>query len=409
MDGVVDKPDVVGAIFGQTEGLLGEDLDLRELQRTGRIGRIQIGIKSEGGISKGEIVIPVSLNKTATAILAAALETVDRVGPCTAKVTLEKLEDIRGAKRRRVVSRAISILKGWEEDIAPGTEEITQAVTKAGRKTVGKYGPDKLPAGPELMDSEEIIIVEGRADIINLMKNGINNTIAVEGTHIPKTIVNLTKRKDKTIIAFLDGDRGGDLILRELMQVARVDYIARAPEGKEVEDLTRREISKALQAKIPADQALALVSEKRTPTPHKKRATKRTTHQKRESVSAPPVTGTQTASRPPRSRPSTKPYFVIDETFVSKIEEIRESFKAILFDENKEIITECGVAELAKHVENLDSVKTIVFDGVVTQRLVDLSAKKGVTLLIGAAVADIESRPPSIRYFTFDDVERHRA
>ncbi|MCK5150487.1 MAG: DNA primase, partial [Candidatus Thorarchaeota archaeon] len=100
-------------------------MDLRELQRTGRIGRIQIAIKSSGGNSKGEIVIPVSLNKTATAILAAALETVDRVGPCAAKVTLMKLEDIRGAKRRKVVSRAISILKGWEEDISPGTDEIT--------------------------------------------------------------------------------------------------------------------------------------------------------------------------------------------------------------------------------------------------------------------------------------------
>jgi len=48
IEGVVDKPDVVGAIFGQTEGLLGEDLDLRELQRTGRVGRIQIAVKSEG-------------------------------------------------------------------------------------------------------------------------------------------------------------------------------------------------------------------------------------------------------------------------------------------------------------------------------------------------------------------------
>ncbi len=397
----------MGAVFGQTEGLLGEDLDLRELQRTGRIGRIQIGIKSEGGISKGEIVIPVSLNKTATAILAAALETVDRVGPCTAKVTLEKLEDIRGAKRRRVVSRAISILKGWEEDIAPGTEEITQAVSKAGRKSIAKYGPDKLPAGPELMSSDEIIIVEGRADIINLMKNGINNTIAVEGTHIPKTIIDLTKKKDKTIIAFLDGDRGGDLILRELMQVARVDYIARAPEGKEVEDLTRREISKALQAKIPADQALALVSEKRTPTPHKRRPAKRTTRQRRGTATAPPETSEE-IRRTPRPRTASKPYFEIDEVFISKIDTIRESFKAIIFDENKEVIMECGVADLAKHLESLDSVRTIVFDGVVTQRLVDLAAKKGVTLLIGAAVADIESKPPGLKFFTFEEVEKRR-
>ena len=49
VDGVVEKPDVVGAIFGQTEGLLGEDLDLRELQKTGRIGRIDISVKSRNG------------------------------------------------------------------------------------------------------------------------------------------------------------------------------------------------------------------------------------------------------------------------------------------------------------------------------------------------------------------------
>ena len=160
IDGVVDKPDVVGAIFGQTEGLLGEDLDLRELQRTGRVGRIQIVVKTKGGNSTGEVVIPVSLDRTATAILAASLETVDRVGPCTAKVTIEKLEDIRGAKRRRVVSRAISILKGWEEDIAPGSDEITTAVSSGSRKQVMKFGPDKLPSGPELSSSDEIIIVE---------------------------------------------------------------------------------------------------------------------------------------------------------------------------------------------------------------------------------------------------------
>ncbi|MHA2034340.1 MAG: DNA primase DnaG [Candidatus Thorarchaeota archaeon] len=408
IDGVVDKPDVVGAIFGQTEGLLGEDLDLRELQRTGRIGRIQIAIKSESGMSKGEIVIPVSLNKTATAILAAALETVDRVGPCTAKVTLEKLEDIRGAKRRRVVSRAISILKDWEEEVAPGTEEITDAVTRASRKTVVKFGPESLPAGPDLADSDEIIIVEGRADVINLMKNGITNTVAVEGTHIPKSIVDLT-RKSKTVIAFLDGDRGGDLILRELMQVARVDYIARAPEGKEVEELTKREIQKALQSKIPADQALALVSDRKAPAPKRRKTTRKPTRPKREEVVSAPVTPPVRATTSKRPRPQPRYSREVDEEYASKVDEIRESFRAILFDKDKNVIVECGVAELTKQLESLEGVNAIVFDGVVTQRLVDLAAKKGVELIIGAAVADIETRPPGLKYLTFEDVDRQRS
>ncbi len=424
IDGVVDKPDVVGAVFGQTEGLLGEDLDLRELQRTGRVGRIQIVVRSQGGKSKGEVVIPVSLNKTATAILAAALETVDRVGPCTAKVTLLKLEDIRGAKRRKVVSRAISILKGWEEDIAPGSEEITSAVTKASKRNVAKYGLDKLPAGPELAGSKEIIIVEGRADIINLMKMGINNTIAVEGTRVPKTVIDLTKKRGMKTIAFLDGDRGGDLILRELMQVANVDYIARAPEGKEVEELSRRQVTKALQTRIPADQALALVSGRKTKAPAKTRRQPRREEAFRKTgrtrttrtrtpdrtrttqARAPKRTTTKRAETPRRGRTPKLSAENIDAAYIKAVTNVKESFKAILFGSNQKIIVECGVADLAKTLESQDSVDAVIFDGVVTQRLVDVANSKKVKLLIGAAKADIEKKPATMRVATFDDVEQ---
>ena len=387
--------------------MLGEDLDLRELQRTGRIGRIQIVIRSAGGNSTGEIVIPVSLNKTATAILAASLETVDRVGPCTAKVTLEKLEDIRGAKRRKVVSRAISILKGWEEDISPGTDEIKTAVTRASKVTVSKYGPDRLPAGPGLNGSSEIIIVEGRADVINLIKCGITNTVAVEGTHVPKSIVDLTRKRGKKVIAFLDGDRGGDLILRELMQVAKIHYIARAPEGKEVEDLTRKQVTQALQAQIPADQALALVKDRKTTPAKKKRPIKKDTRARREPKRADDFKPKMAEDRraPSRRRPVTRRIPVtVDEAYVSKIGDIKESFKALLFGKDKKVIVECGVAELAKTLEAQEEVLTIVFDGVITQRLVDIASKKNTQLMIGAAVADIENKPSSMKIVTFDDL-----
>jgi DNA primase len=424
IDGVVDKPDVVGAVFGQTEGLLGEDLDLRELQRTGRIGRIQIVIRSQGGKSKGEVVIPVSLNKTATAILAASLETVDRVGPCTAKVTLLKLEDIRGAKRRKVVSRAISILKGWEEDIAPGSDEITTAVTKASKRNVAKYGLDKLPAGPELAGSKEIIIVEGRADVISLMKMGINNTIAVEGTHVPKTVIDLTKKRGMTTIAFLDGDRGGDLILRELMQVADVDYIARAPKGKEVEELSRRQVTKALQTKIPADQALALVSGRKTKAPArtKRQPRREETFRKTEKTRitrtrtpgrtrttdarAPKRTRTTRAETPRRGRTPRLSTENVDAAYIKAVTDVKESFKAVLFGSDQKVLVECGVADLAKTLESQDSVDAVIFDGVVTQRLVDVANSKKVKLLIGAAKADIEKKPATMRVATFDDVEQ---
>ena len=36
--GVVDRHDIIGAVFGQSEGLLGETLDLRALQKNGKSG-----------------------------------------------------------------------------------------------------------------------------------------------------------------------------------------------------------------------------------------------------------------------------------------------------------------------------------------------------------------------------------
>ncbi|MBD3160131.1 MAG: DNA primase [Candidatus Lokiarchaeota archaeon] len=408
IDGVVDKPDVVGAIFGQTEGLLGEDLDLRELQRSGRIGRIQIGIKSEKGKSKGEIVIPVSMDRTATAILAASMETVDRVGPCSAEVTLQKVEDIRGAKRRRVVSRAISILKGWEEEIAPGADEITDAVTKAKKRGITKYGEDKLPAGPSMPDSDEVIIVEGRADVINLMKSGVTNTISAEGTNIPESISELSKKKGKEITAFLDGDRGGDLILRELMQVADIDYIARAPKGKEVEDLDRKAVSRALKRKIPAKQALSLLEkdkkkeeEEEEEEEEKKEISrkKRTPSKKKEKK---PSRKKKEERKPRKKRPPERKKERVNKVYVKKAKELKESFKAAVFDRNDDLVKECKAAELTDVLNSLDEAKAIVLDGVVTQRLVDTAKAKGVKIIIAAATAEIESKPRAMKLIMFE-------
>ena len=69
--GIVDKPDIIGAVFGQSEGLLGEQLDLRELQKNGRIGRIEITQNTNMGKTKGLLSIPSSLDMVETSILAA--------------------------------------------------------------------------------------------------------------------------------------------------------------------------------------------------------------------------------------------------------------------------------------------------------------------------------------------------
>jgi DNA primase len=247
-DGVVERSDVVGAVFGQTEGLLGEELDLRDLQESSRVGRIDVAVESENGQSFGEVTVASSLDKVETAILAAALETINRIGPCQASVEVTSIEDVRAAKRRKVVERAKELVAGGFQETNLASDDILEEVREAAR-VEGIVDYEGLPAGPRVGDSDAVIIVEGRADVLTLLECGIKNAVAVEGTNVPDAVAELTA--DRTVTAFLDGDRGGELILRELAQVGDVDYVAFAPPGESVEDLDRNAVFEALRGKVP--------------------------------------------------------------------------------------------------------------------------------------------------------------
>lgn len=369
-NGVVERPDVVGAIFGQTEGLLGDDLDLRELQRTGRIGRISVTVNSKNGRSRGSITIPSSLDKIETAVLGASLETIDRVGPCEAKITVTKIEDVRTLKRNYVIDRAKQLVKSMFTDVLPESQEITEEVKESIRiKEITKYGKDNLPAGPNIADSDAIIVVEGRADVLNLLRYGIRNAVAVEGTSVPKTIVKLSK--EKAVTCFVDGDRGGELILKELMQVAEVDYVAKAPSGKEVEDLTKKETIKALRNKVPVEQAMTELFEKQL---------------KEES---------QKEAEPPKDDlGELKDY----------IEKLPGTLDAYLLDGNGSLKIKVSVRDLVDAISLTDDVKTVVFDGVVTQRLVDIAVERGIGRLVGIKIGNIAKKPVDLKILSFGNM-----
>jgi len=247
-DGVVERSDVVGAVFGQTEGLLGDELDLRDLQESSKVGRINVSIRSENGQSFGEVTVASSLDKVETAILAASLETIDRIGPCGAAVEVTSIEDVRAAKRREVVERAKELVASGFEETSLGSDDVLEEVREAAR-VAGIVDYEGLPAGPRVGDSDAVIIVEGRADVSTLLECGIKNAVAVEGTNVPDAVAELTT--SRTVTAFLDGDRGGELILRELAQVGEIEYVAFAPPGESVEDLDRAAVFDALRGKVP--------------------------------------------------------------------------------------------------------------------------------------------------------------
>lgn len=384
-EGFVEKSDVVGAIFGQTEGLLGDELDLRDLQKSSRIGRIEVNIESKGGKSRGEILVPSGLDKAETAILAASLETIDRVGPCIAHVEITKLEDIRATKRKRITERAKLLMREIIEtsiDSETMVSEVKQAVRM---EEITSY--KGLPAGPNIDSSDAILIVEGRADVLNLLKYGIKNTIAVEGTNISPIVAKLSKRK--TVTAFFDGDRGGDLILKELLQVADVDYIALSPEGRSVEDMTYKEISKSLHNKTSAEQQ-GYEKEKKGQEP------------KQVQKPQPRIVQRRTGKVKEEGGGEVEK---IMSPFKTHLQELGGTFKARLLDKEKKIIKETTVRELANELkETTENAKSVVFDGVITQRIVDLAKDKDLDYVVGIKMGDVTKVPTSLKILTADSV-----
>ncbi|MDR3102440.1 MAG: DNA primase [Methanocalculaceae archaeon] len=423
-EGVVEKPDVIGAIFGQTEGLLGEDMDLRDLQRSGRVGRIDVQITSTHGKTVGELYIASSLDRAETAILAASLETIERVGPCVSTIKVQGIEDLRVIKRRQIVNRAKELLLESFDDVGISTNEILTEVRESIRvEKISSIGEERLPAGPNVPDSDALIIVEGRADVLNLLKCGIKNTVAVEGTKVPQIIVDLSIKKNTTV--FVDGDRGGDLILRELLQVADIDYVAFSPRSRNVEDMSRKEIVKSLRNKVPADvwrtqnvrdesvadmelepagdMASVLEPERMAPTiipeeppfvsvPDPDPVAAATTGPIGSAFAEKmnvPMTATKQPIRPLSAEPR---------TIAEHADYMQQTGKARVLTGEGAIYGDYALSEMYDILSKFKGdLAGLIIDEVVNQRFVDIAAEKGLKFIVAKGFEGIVRRPVSIR------------
>ena len=393
IEGVVDRPDVIGAIFGQTEGLLGADLELRELQKSGRIGRIEVNVDVKSGKTQGEIIIPSSLDKAETSIVGAAIEIIQRIGPCNAKITVEMIEDIRVSKRAKVIDRAKELLKDLMDKSMPDSQELSDEVAHSVRMMeIGTYGRDNLSAGPAIEESDEVIVVEGRADVLNLLKHGFKNAIAMNGTSVPKTIVDLSK--EKTITVFVDGDRGGTLITQELMGVAEIDYVTRAPDGKEVEELTKKEIHKSLRAKVAAEQAkLEMTTDNNNQSTQRSQQssnysrndnrTQQRRPQQQSRNSSQNNYRNQQQSRPQQSTPKKSATSDEKKKFGSMLEDLIGTRGAYILDEKLNILGKVPVTELQSTIKSLGTgIHAVVLDGDADKDLVSASERANINFIV---------------------------
>ena len=385
VDGVVERPDIVGAIFGQTEGLFGPELNLNELQKTFKIGRIEITTKSEKGKTTGTVNIPMSTDISTAALIAASLETIDKVGPCTSTFTLDAIDDVRNIKKQQIADRAKEIVKNWATTSVSESEELHKDIQSSQiPEKITAFGKEKLPAGPNVKESDSIFVVEGRADVLVFLKAGIENVVAVEGTKVPLSIIKLSKTKK--LIAVLDGDRGGDMIKKELMQVTNIKTVLRAPRGKEVEDLTPIEVKNLLEHKRTSKPKFKRREEFKQREP--------SFEESEEDFDAPaPPSPKSLEDCPAKLLTATKKIY----------DKLNGSLEASLLDKNFKSITQTQINALIPLIESKKNCICVILDGIVTQRLVDACKTAGIKYLIGHRLTKLNN-VDEIDLYTFQDL-----
>ena len=401
-NGVVNKSDVVGAVFGQTEGLLGDELDLRDLQKSGRMGRIEVEIASDKGKSVGEIVISSSMDQVETSVFAAALETVERVGPCKATVKITTLEDSRTSKREIIIDRARSLLINLIKDSRGAGSTITDTVRQVLQTEEIVRFKDKLPAGPNVATSDAVIIVEGRGDVLNLLRHGIKNAIAVEGTNVPKEVIALST--ERTVTAFVDGDRGGEMIIQELLQVAELDFISRAPDNTEVEHLTHKQIMKCLRDKVSAE---LFMEQNKWARPGfsgvKAKSSDKKTHRGTKSKSSKEEKATPKEKEVTEKVPAEAA--VASSVFMEQLDQLQGTKNARLLMGDK-VADEVSISNLQEVLETRknNGANTLVMDGIITQRLIELVPKAGIKIIVAEKKGPLPRDPVGITMFTREDL-----
>ena len=223
--------------------------------------------------------------------------------------------------------------------------------------------------GPDLEDSEEIIVVEGRADVMNMLKHGFSNIIGMNGTNIPKTVIELSRKKIVTL--FVDGDRGGDMIINSFMQQGHVDFIAKAPSGTEVEELSKKEINQALRAKVPIEEYDPSL--------------------KRESS-----TSRKAAPSSPVDVPSE-----IKEKVTPLVNDIIGTRGAFLVNNKFEILGRIPYKGVEDAILNLENIYMLVLDGLVTDEIAKAAEESEITYVIGSRLLASSS---SVKLLSYDDI-----
>ena len=363
VNGTVQRKDIIGAIMGQTEGLLGDELELRKLQRTARIGHVDVEMENKGGKVHGLILIPSSLDNVETAIIASSLETIDRIGPCTAKISVMEIQDIRATKRTVVVDRAKELLL----DLVNSGEAASKTVIEEVRSvlTVGTAKQfHGLTCGPNIETSSSLIVVEGRNDVRNLLNCGVKNAISADGAgSIKQELIDLANGKETVVLA-IDGDRGGEMLFSQLNEMMKVDFVAQAPVGQEWELLPQKTVTKCLSMKVEAAKFAHQIKQKQAKDDQKAGVEDKNWAEDMDETFEKPAVPKE-----------------VEELF-SHLDELAPR-KAVFVMMDGTVTEPVGPKDLASTANEADGAIAIIYNGSISDKTLDIASEAAIETVIG--------------------------
>ncbi|MEM3003725.1 MAG: DNA primase, partial [Candidatus Bathyarchaeia archaeon] len=76
------------------------------------------------------------------------------------------------------------------------------------------------------------------------------------------------------------------------------------------------------------------------------------------------------------------------------------------FDEHGNPKSRMPVSELADKLKESEGVHALVFDGIVTQRLLDIAEEKKIAIVVGERISNVAKKPANMQILTFQEVRQ---
>jgi hypothetical protein len=104
-------------------------------------------------------------------------------------------------------------------------------------------------------------------------------------------------------------------------------------------------------------------------------------------------------NKPKRERPKIE----VPDEISQAAKTLQGTLEAILLDEKLKQTERLPVSQLAEKLQQASDVDTVIFDGIITQRIVDVAGEKNIKRIVASRVSEAVKPALNVELITFQD------